>query len=234
MNPLIVIPARGGSKGIPDKNIKLLAGKPLIHYTIEAAREVFKDEHIVVSTDSERIKEVAESTGIKVPFLRPAELATDEAGTREVLIHALNYAESNGYNPDILVLLQPTSPLRTAKHIREALELYHDSLDMVVSVKETKSNPYYVLFEENEEGFLEKSKEGNFTRRQDCPKVWELNGAIYIINKNTLIRKTLFHDDVKLIKYRMEEQSSIDIDTPFDLSLVELYLCGKKTFKASQ
>ena len=162
MKPLVVIPARGGSKGILRKNIKLLGGKPLIQYTIEAAREVFPDELICVTTDDLEIKEVVERLGLKVPFLRPAELATDEAGTYEVLIHAINYYESQGYYPDTIILLQVTSPFRTGKHIKEALELFDDKCEMVVSVKETKANPYYVLQEENNEGWLVKSKEGNF------------------------------------------------------------------------
>lgn len=220
MKPLVVIPARGGSKGIPDKNIKLLGGKPLIHYTIEAAREVFPDEVICVSTDSERIKAVAEETGLKVPFLRPAHLATDTAGTHEVLLHALEHAEQKGYQPDIVVLLQPTSPFRTAQHIIGALELYHPGIDMVVSVKETKSNPYYVLFEEDEDGYLHKSKEGDFTRRQDCPRVWELNGAIYIINSKSL-RLGYFETYIKIKKYAMSEKSSVDIDTQIDFRLAE-------------
>ena len=223
MKPLVVIPARGGSKGIPNKNIKLLGGKPLIHYTIEAAREVFADEDIIVSTDSERIKEVAEATGLKVPFLRPAHLATDTAGTHEVLLHALEFAEQQGKKPDVVVLLQPTSPFRTAQHIREAIELYHPEIDMVVSVKETKSNPYYVLFEENEQGYLQKSKEGSFTRRQDCPRVWELNGAIYIINTQSLKAKPLNQFN-KVKKYVMDELSSHDIDTILDWRVAEAIL----------
>lgn len=223
MKPLVVIPARGGSKGIPDKNIKLLGGKPLIHYTIEVAREVFPDEVIYISTDSERIKAVAEETGLKVPFLRPAHLATDTANTHEVLLHALEYAEQKGYEPDIVVLLQPTSPFRTAQHIREALELYHPEIDMVVSVKETKSNPYYVLFEEDEEGYLQKSKSGRFTRRQDCPKVWEYNGSVYIIRSKSLKenRLNVFN---KIVKYVMDKYSSIDIDEPIDWVLAEVII----------
>nr|MBA3900563.1 acylneuraminate cytidylyltransferase family protein [Bacteroidota bacterium] len=180
MKPLVVIPARGGSKGVPGKNIKPLAGKPLIYYTIEAARELFSDELIVVSTDDLQITKVVEETGLIVPFLRPSDLATDTATTYDVLLHTIRFSEENGYTPDTLILLQPTSPFRNGRHIKEALKLYHNGLDMVVSVKETKSNPYYVLFEEDEQGFLRKSKTGNFTRRQDCPKVWEYNGAIYI------------------------------------------------------
>jgi N-acylneuraminate cytidylyltransferase len=142
MKPLIIIPARGGSKGVPRKNIKLLNGKPLIHYTIEAAQNIFSNNIICVSTDDEEIKEVAEQTGLTVPFIRPAELATDQAGTREVLLHAVYYYETIDYFADTIILLQPTSPFRNSTQIKEALKLYTEDCDMVVSVKETKSNPY--------------------------------------------------------------------------------------------
>ncbi|WKK83342.2 acylneuraminate cytidylyltransferase family protein [Marivirga arenosa] len=221
MKPLVVIPARGGSKGVPRKNIKELGGKSLIYYTIEAAREVFEDKYIMVSTDDEEIKEVVERTGLKVPFLRPQELATDEAGTHEVLLHAIKFSEGNGYFPDTLILLQPTSPFRTGEHIKEALNLYHNELDMVVSVKETKSNPYYVLFEENEEGYLRKSKEGDFTRRQDVPKVWEINGAIYIINIESIKNKEVNRFEC-IKKYVMDYISSIDIDDKLDFQIASL------------
>ncbi|EAR02772.1 cytidylyltransferase domain-containing protein [Maribacter sp. HTCC2170] len=220
MNPLIIIPVRGGSKGIPGKNIKKLNGKPLIHYTIEAARKLFKDEVICVSTDSKEIKQVVEQIGLPVPFLRPKELATDSANTYDVLLHALDFYEKKNYFPDVIIFLQATSPFRTSKHISEALELYDKSCDMVVSVKETKANPYYVLFEENHEKWLTKSKKGNFTRRQDCPKVWEYNGAIYIINVNSL--KNRSHLSFKKVrKYVMEEQYSLDLDSPMDWLLAE-------------
>jgi N-acylneuraminate cytidylyltransferase len=223
MKPLVVIPARGGSKGVPRKNIKKLAGKPLIYYTIEAAREVFEDKNIIVSTDDLEIKEVVEKTGLKVPFLRPQELATDEAGTQDVLKHTIEYSEENGYYPDTLILLQPTSPFRTGEHIKEALKLYHDDLDMVVSVKETKSNPYYVLFEENEDGYLRKSKEGDFTRRQDVPKIWEYNGAIYIININSL-KINIISKLEKVVKYKMSEDSSHDIDSELDFLIAQMII----------
>lgn len=224
--PLIVIPARGGSKGVPGKNIKPLGGKPLIYYTLEAARAVFQDEQILVSTDSEEIKTCVEKTGLKVPFLRPAALATDTAGTYEVLLHALNFAESTGYVPDTLILLQPTTPFRTAEHIREAMKLYDVETEMVVSVKETNANPYYVLREENEQGWLVKSKPGNFTRRQDCPKVYEVNGGIYIMRVSTL--KTMPPNQFeKLRKYVMDEISSHDIDSWLDWEVGEVLL--KKT-----
>ncbi|WP_445749695.1 acylneuraminate cytidylyltransferase family protein [Polaribacter sp.] len=221
MKPLVIIPARGGSKGVPRKNIKLLNGIPLIHYTIKAAQQIFDNDIICVSTDDEEIKQVAEQTNIIVPFLRPKELASDTAGSYEVLLHAIEHYAKNGYEADTLILLQPTSPFRTALHMQEALKLYSNEIDMVVSVKETKSNPYYILFEEDENGFLRKSKEASFTRRQDCPKVWEYNGAIYIINIESLKKDTIGRFK-KIIKYEMDEFSSHDIDTLFDWDMAEL------------
>ena len=221
MKPLVIIPARGGSKGVPKKNIKTLGGKPLIYYTIEAARAVFEDKYICVSTDDIEIKNIVEQTGLKVPFLRPAELATDTAGTYEVLLHALNYYENLEYFPDTIILLQPTSPFRTAEHIKEAIKLYTPDIDMVVSVKETKSNPYFNLFEENVNGFLKKSKESDYTRRQDCPMVWEYNGAIYVINVESL-KKLQISKFQKIKKYVMDEVSSIDIDNEIDFKFAEL------------
>lgn len=220
---IVVIPARGGSKGVPGKNIKKLGGKPLIQYTIDAAREIFEDKDIIVSTDSEIIKTTVESLGIEVPFIRPLKLATDESGTQDVLLHALRFVEGKGLFPKTLILLQPTSPFRNANHIKEALKLYNNELDMVVSVKETSSNPYYVLKEENSQGFLKNSKKGKFTRRQDCPKVWKLNGAVYIINVQSLKSKQI-SEFTRVKKYVMDETSSHDIDTLMDWKIAEFYL----------
>ena len=227
MKPLIVIPARGGSKGVPRKNIKVLGDKPLIQYTIDAAKGVFDDEFICVSTDDFEIKSVVEQLGLKVPFLRPNELASDTAGTYEVLLHAISYYEAKGYFPDTLILLQPTSPFRTSAHIKEALKLYHESIDMVVSVKETKANPYYILFEEDRNGYLKKTKEAHFTRRQDCPKVWEYNGAIYIINVKALKERAI-SQFTKVCKFEMDETSSHDIDTLLDWRIAEIIINDKE------
>lgn len=223
MKPLIVIPARGGSKGVPRKNIKLLGGKPLINWTIDEARKIFSDDLICVSTDDLEIKNTVEKSGLKVPFLRPEELATDKAGSYEVLLHAIQFYESKGYYADVLVLLQPTSPFRNSNQIQEAFNLYNPNLDMVVSVKETKSNPYYTLFEENESGYLVKSKKSNIARRQDLPQVWEYNGAIYIINVETLKQKSII-DFEKIKKYTMDEFTSHDIDTILDWKLAEILI----------
>ncbi len=223
-NYLVVIPARGGSKGLPNKNIKKLNGKPLVYYTIEAAREVFADNLIILSTDSNKIKKIAEKTGLKVPFLRPNNLSYDISSQRSVLIHAINYYEKkNKISVDAIILLQPTSPLRTSLHIKEAIKLYSNNLDMIVSVKETKMNPFYVLFTEDENNYLNKIKSGNFATRQECPKVWELNGAIYIINKNSIFKKEM-SEFLKVKKYVMNSNSSIDIDNILDFNNAEFVL----------
>jgi CMP-N,N'-diacetyllegionaminic acid synthase len=223
---LVVIPVRGGSKGIPGKNIKVLAGKPLLEYTLEAALEVAGPEDICVSTDDSRISEVAVKKGVSVPFLRPDHLATDTSSTYDVLLHALDFYETMGRKYQQIVLLQATSPFRTGRHIKEALSLYDETLEMVVSVMETSANPYYVLFEENKAGYLVKSKTGNFASRQECPKVWQYNGAIYIINVKALLQRShLLFEKVK--KYEMMPEDSLDIDTPLDWDFAEFMMLRK-------
>ena len=227
MKSLVIIPARGGSKGIPHKNIKSLNGKPLIHYTIDVARQIVDDEDICVSTDDKEIVQCVEDYGVKVPFIRPAELATDTAGTYEVLLHALDYYEKQGKRYDNVILLQNTSPFRTAGHVREALKLYTPLIDMVVSVKETSSNPYYNCFEENSQGFLHISKgEGLYTRRQDVPKAYEYNGAIYVINPESL-KKMPLGKFTRRIKYVMDDLHSVDLDNMIDWKLAELIINEK-------
>ncbi len=222
---LIIIPARGGSKGIPRKNIKSLNGKPLIYYAIDTARAITTDDNICVSTDDVEIKSVVENYGLEVPFLRPQELSTDTAGTYEVLLHALDYYEKQGKHYDIILLLQTTSPFRTAEQVKEALALYDRSqADMVVSVKECPANPYYNVFEENSDGFLHVCKgNGNIFRRQDAPKVYEYNGAIYIMDAEKL-KTTHMHKMQKRVKYIMDAQLSFDLDTMQDWEMAEMML----------
>lgn len=221
---LVIIPARGGSKGIPGKNIKPLNGKPLICYTIDAARSIVDDSHICVSTDDDSIIAVVEQYGLKVPFKRPECLATDTASTYDVLLHALHFYEERGECFDAIILLQPTSPFRTGEHVKEALAFYSKEIDMVVSVKETDSNPYYVCFEENSQGMLEISKgDGQYIRRQDCPHVYEYNGAIYIINPDSLKREPLSRFS-KRKKYVMDKEHSLDLDTMLDWQIAEFLI----------
>lgn len=224
MRILTIIPARGGSKGIPHKNIKPLNGKPLIYYTIDCARTICTDEDICVSTDDVEIISVVEKYGLKIPFVRPAELASDTAGTYEVLLHALDFYEKQGKQYDVVLLLQNTSPFRTSIHVKEALELYKPEIDMVVSVKETSSNPYYNCFEENANGFLQISKgDGLYTRRQDVPKAYEYNGAIYVINTESL-KKMPLGKFSKRIKYVMDDIHSVDLDNMIDWKFAELII----------
>lgn len=221
MKILVIIPARGGSKGIPHKNIKPLNGKPLIHYTIDEAREIVDDDDICVSTDDPEIIKCVEDYGLNVPFVRPKELATDTAGTYEVLLQALSFYEKQGRHYDVVLLLQDTSPFRKVEQIKEALALYNDNMDMVVSVKECAANPYYCVFEEDNNGFLHVCKgDGGIFRRQDAPKVYEYNGAIYIINAETL-KTTHMHKMQKRVKYVMDDISSFDLDTMTDWNIAE-------------
>lgn len=224
MKILVIIPARGGSKGIPYKNIKPLNGKPLIHYTIDVARGIAKDEDICVSTDDPEIIKCVENYGLKVPFVRPAELATDTAGTYEVLLHALDFYEKQGKTYDIVLLLQNTSPFRTKKQVKEAIALYNPEIDMVVSVKECSANPYYNCFEEDENGYLHISKgNGQYTRRQDVPTAYEYNGAIYVINPESL-KKMPLGKFAKRIKYVMDDLHSVDLDNMIDWKFAEFII----------
>ena len=228
MRTLVIIPARGGSKGIPRKNIKPFDGKPLIYYTIDCARAICPDEDICVSTDDDEIIQVVEDYGLNVPFKRPAELATDTAGTYEVLLHALDFYEKQGKHYDVVVLLQNTSPFRKAEQVKDALALYRMDVDMVVSVKECAANPYYCVFEENEDGYLHVCKgDGNIFRRQDAPKVYEYNGAIYIMNAQVL-KTTHMHKMKKRVKYVMDNLSSFDLDTMWDWQMAEKIIQDKQ------
>ncbi|HJF97972.1 MAG TPA: acylneuraminate cytidylyltransferase family protein [Bacteroides clarus] len=221
MNILVVIPARGGSKGIPHKNIKKLNGKELITYSIDVARQLTSDDNICVSTDDDNIIATVENYGLKVPFKRPIELATDSAGTNGVLLHALDFYENQGRTYDVIVLLQPTSPFRSIDSLSAAVDLYTPDVDMVVSVKEAVTNPYYNSFEENDKGLLVISKgEGLIERRQDAPKVWEFNGSIYVINTTRLKEVGLSRLN-RIKKYVMDDFHSIDLDTMMDWYMAE-------------
>lgn len=230
---LYLIPARGGSKGIPGKNIKILGDKPLICYSIDAALEVADQTDVIVSTDSADIAEVAEKAGASIPFIRPAEFATDSSSSRSVILHALDFMAEHGKHYDAVVLLQPTSPLRTPDDIRNCIRAFEESqkeedsekrADMAVTVIPARTNPYYNAFETDQSGFLHISKgEGNFTRRQDAPKVWEFNGAVYVIDADA-IRHSEISKMRHIVPVEMAEERSIDLDTPADWRNAELAL----------
>lgn len=221
---LFVIPARGGSKGIPHKNIKPFAGQPLIAYSLEAARVLTDDAHIILSTDDERIAEVAKELGYDTAYRRPAELATDTAGSREVILDAMDNADSMGVEYDKVVLLQPTSPLRTVADIVKAIEAYDATpdCDMAVTVTEAACNPYYDCFETDADGVLHVSKgDGTLTRRQDAPKAWQYNGAVYVMRPES-VRRYALGAMPRRIAVEMPRSRSVDLDTPLDWTIAEM------------
>jgi CMP-N,N'-diacetyllegionaminic acid synthase len=224
MRVLYLIPARRGSRGVCGKNTRQLNGKPMIAYSIECALGLSGKEDICISTDDPLVVEIAAGFGLDVPFVRPDILCTDEASQISVVKHALRHYTENGVQYDALVLLQPTSPLRRKFHVEEALKLFDSSIDMVVAVKRTSANPYFVLYEDDNEGMLRKVINSSFNRRQDCPDVWELNGACYVINTRSLYEYNSFSDFRRLKKYVMEERFSVDVDTIDDFEIAEFYL----------
>lgn len=195
----------------------------MLCYSIDIARAFADDAHICVSSDSAEIIAVAEKYGLSVPFTRPTPIAGDLSPTREAILHALDHYRAQGIDYETVVLLQPTSPFRKAEDISKALDLYDPSIDMVVSVKETKSNPYYLLYEEDPKGFLQKSKMGNFSSRQTCPKVWELNGSVYVINARS-IRASEIAGFTKVKKSEMDSVRSVDLDTETDWAWAEFLI----------
>jgi N-acylneuraminate cytidylyltransferase len=225
MKTLVVIPARGGSKGIPKKNIKNFCGKPLIYYSIDIARNFVNDEDICVSTDDDEIKSIVENYGLKVPFTRPEQLSGDQALTNDVLVHAIEYYkiyEKKQY--DKILLLQPTSPLRTVQNVQDAINLYNRAVDMVVSVK--KSHSVSVLCKENSDGKIELVFNKNLLGRQNYNDYYEYNGAIYIMKTESLLDKGMSKFE-NIIKTVMTDEESIDIDNPTDWIMAEAVYSNK-------
>jgi CMP-N-acetylneuraminic acid synthetase len=221
-----VIPARGGSKGIPRKNLNTVLGKPLIAYTIEAALKAQTLAKVIISTDDEQIRAVSQDYGAEVPFLRPSHLATDTAPGISVLQHAIMYlAEQEAYLTDIVVCLQPTSPLRSAEDIDTAVKLCLDSgADSVVSLCQAKHHPYWMKkIVDGRVHPLMNEIENHYTRRQDLPPVYRLNGALYVIRRKVLLEENSVLGEHTLA-YIMPEERSIDIDTPSDLKFAELLI----------
>lgn len=219
---LWLIPARGGSKGIPRKNIKPFCGRPLVCRAADQAIALAGPaDTVYVSTDSEEIRSTALLCGDVAPFLRPDELATDSASSYSVMMHALHAFRERGLEFERVVLLQPTSPLRTLDDIRRAIALWNPDIDMVVSVCEARTNPYYNAFEADADGMLHISKgDGSYTRRQDAPKVWEYNGAVYVITVSSL-EKGPFASFSRIVPSPMDASRSVDLDTPTDWIIAE-------------
>lgn len=214
---LALIPARGGSKGIPGKNIVGLAGKPLIAWTVEAARASRHIDDVVLTTDDDAIAQVGRRVGASVPFMRPAALATDEASTMDAIFDALDRLP--GF--DVVVLLQPTSPLRTTADIDAALALL-DRAPSCVSVRPAYDHPYLTFRIDDGHALtpFATTPEGQSLRRQDLPAAWCLNGAVYAADIPWLRAQRSFIS-ARTVAYPMPTERSIDIDTPADLRAAE-------------
>lgn len=218
MKLLCLIPARRDSKGIPGKNWKPLNGKPLINYSIESALSIPNIDTICISTNSDEIIDIIQNNfDLKAHFKRPESLSTDYSSSREVILHAVEYFEKNNEFFDAILLLQPTSPLRKTIDIQNCISLFQENeCEMVVSVCESPYNPYYnIYFENNDSGYIQKSIQGSYTRRQDCPPAYLINGSIYVISVNA-IKENEIHSMTKLLKYVMPWEFNIDLDKPED------------------
>ena len=220
---LAVIPARGGSKGIKNKNIFILAGKPLISYTIREAEKAKLVDKVIVSTDSPQIRKIAQALGAEAPFLRPPFLAKDITPMYPVIRHALKYLNNKGDKFDIVIILQPTSPLRSAEDIDKAiLALVNSGDDSLVSVCPAKHSPYWMKIIKKGRLYPLMNSH-NFTRRQDLPEVYRPSGAIYATRAKIILKdKKLLGS--KVIPFIMEEDKSVDVDSLMDLRLAELFL----------
>ena len=226
MNILCIIPARGGSKTIPKKNMRMLYGKPLIAWTIEASRGSRYISRTIVTSDSEEIIDIAVRYGIEAPFIRPGELSGDNTPALPVIRHAVKWlSDTEDYKPDYITLLQPTSPLRTSKHIDEALKkLTHSDADSIVSVLKVphQFNPYSVM--EMEHGLLKPFLKYNENKniRQLKPVFYARNGAaIYAFTYECLIKKNTIYGN-KILAYTMSREESIDIDDFLDFAICEM------------
>ena len=218
---LAIIPARSGSKGIKDKNIKLLKNKPLMAYTIEAAKKSKVFDDIIVSTDSEKYKIIAEQYGAKVPFLRDISLSGDFSKTEDVIVDTITNLEKIGKKYDYFVLLQPTSPLRNFKHIKESIDLIlEENLNSVISVCEVDHSLQICnTLKENKSMYNFISKNNN-TLRQNMEKYYRVNGAIYIMKIDEYLKNRTFYGE-KSKAYIMERKFSVDIDEEIDFLLAE-------------
>ena len=213
-----LVPARGGSKGVPGKNVRLLTGRPLIAYTASAARESGVVDRLVLSTDAAEIAEAGRAAGLEVPFTRPAELAEDDTPMLAVIRHAVDSLAREGWQPEIVVLLQPTSPLRTAAHIRDAVALLRETgADSVVTVVELPRHvsPDYVMRLEHGRLVPFLPDGAQLTRRQDARPAYVRDGTAYAFWRRTLERSgSIYGVDARPLV--LEPRESLSIDSPAD------------------
>lgn len=225
-----LIPARGGSKRLPRKNLLPLAGKPLLAWTVEAARAARQLDRVVLSTDDEELATIGRAYGADVPFMRPAELAGDTAGTAEVVLHALRTLADAGEHYDYVVILQPTSPLRSAQDIDGAIALLLEKrADAVIGVCETDHPPEWSNHLPADLSMAQFFRPGiRGTRSQDLPQSYRLNGAVYVYDCARLLASGSLAMDDRSYAYLMPRERSVDIDTVIDFEIAQLLLqrCG--------
>lgn len=219
---IALIPARGGSKGIKKKNICNLSGKPLIAYTIEEALKSKYIDKIIVSTDCEEIAKVSMKYGVKIPFLRPKELAQDTTSTLDVVLHAVDFMNKNEKG-DVLVLLQPTQPLRTTEDIDGAIEFFYcKGKRSLVSISEVNEHPILMRSLDDMGMVHSLLKKSSTIRRQEMDIVYKVNGAIYINTISEITKETSFNDNE--LGFVMKKSHSVDVDEMVDVSIAEYYL----------
>lgn len=229
---LVIIPARGGSKGIPKKNIYNVDGKPLIYYTIKAAEEARKIgalKRVIVSTDSEEIAQISRNYGAEVPFIRPENLATDSSKSVDLMIHAIEFYQARQEYYKDVILLQPTSPLRSAEDIINAVKLYdkRKEFSLISCYKEESISEYNSYHLRGDIGIPVNVNHNKGKRRQELPELFVRNGAIFITDVNYLLESKLVISD-KPIVFIMPKERSLNIDTQYDMELAEWLIKRKK------
>jgi CMP-N-acetylneuraminic acid synthetase len=227
---LAIIPARGGSKRLPRKNILNLAGSPLIFWTIKSALGSKYIDRVIVSTNDNEIAAISKKYGADVPFIRPNNLATDESTSIDVVLHSVDYFKKIGKQYDYIILLQPTSPLRTNKNIDDSIELLQDSnSDAVISVCKAEHSPLWcnkIAKDGNISNFIDKSILNK--RSQDIDEYYRLNGAIYLCSVERLQKEKTFFLKDNCVAYKMKQEQSIDIDSEIDFLLAKYYFKALK------
>lgn len=231
MKPICFIAARGGSKGVPGKNIKDIAGKPLIAYTIEAAINSKIFDEVIVSTDSNNIAEIAEKYGAKIPFMRPKKLSTDHISMDKVLLHAIHKLFEMGYKFEIMVNRDCTVPFISKDDILGSLNiLKKEKCDLVCGVYKQHHNPYFNMMEPKNNGFLKFSKKSKkkITLRQNAPVVYQLTG-LFTFNVSRFLKfKRMYMP--KTLPYEISEERGLMIDTKYEFKLAEILMKNKKIF----
>ena len=230
MSIVAFIFARGGSKGLPNKNIKILNGKPLIAWSIEHAKAVNRIDRVIVSTDSEEIAEIAREYGAEVPFIRPVNLATDESPEWLSWQHGLKYLKnSDGYLPDLMLSVPTTAPLRDVEDINKVIDEYQgNKTDIVITVTESYRSPFFNIVKKGADGYVDLfiSSEKDLSRRQDCPKTFDITTVAYAAKPSFVLeKKNMFEGRVRQVV--VPKERSIDIDTLLDFELAE-YIFKKK------